>query len=198
MKNTIEKFIADIYSNLNEKCEYFWPTKKGGFPHENNISLSIAEIASKWKLKVYSECNMNESGARRDLILVCEENKWTCQVEVKFQQNWDSYEEDFWRVSVKDDFFTFLKSDHRQTQLQLDDFSRYGLFIAGGKDQLYNWWNNPTQMQYEWLQSWFNDFPDGKIMKGIWPKQLESRKFGLVYYLISVTEENTVEWINNL
>jgi hypothetical protein len=195
MKTIIQEFISSVHNNLEKKFDYLWPTTLNNFPHENNITLAIAEIGSKMEWFSYAECNMNETGARRDLILINPKEKWICQVEVKFQQSWEKYEEDFWRVSLYEDLRNFIESKSRQSLDSLSEYKKYGLFIAGGKEPLFNLWDDPKE-PYEWLKGWFEDFPKGMIIKGTCPGKIENKRFGLAYFLIDVTEQNTVDWIN--
>lgn len=195
MKQFINEFIPFVHKNLETKFNYLWPTKQNIFPHENNIALAIAEEASKKGCFTYAECNMNSKGARRDLILVNPFEKWICQIELKFQQTWENYESDFWRVSLYEDLSKFINSEDRKS-VNLSEFQLYGLFIAGGREPLYNLWKKPLE-PHNWLENWFNDFPEGKIVKGVYPEEIFDKKFILSYYLIEVTEENTEEWINN-
>lgn len=195
MKQSISEFITKIHENLETKFDYLWPTKKNVLPHENNIALAIAEEASKKGWYTYAECNMNAKGARRDLIIVNPVEKWICQIEVKFaDQNWENYENDFWRVSLYEDLNKFVKSEDRKSKI-LSEFKMYGLFIAGGREPLYNYWNNYEET---WLQSWFDNFPNGKVVKGAYPDTSPHKEFILTYYLLDVTSENTEERINNL
>lgn len=197
MKSEIENFISSVHNNLDKKLKYLWPAKKDRFPHENNISFSIAEVASQLDLYVYAECCMNDSGARRDIVVVNDKDKWACQIEVKFQQNWDSYEDDFWRVSLVNDFKAFLESDNRQSSSPLKEFKKFGLFIAGGASPLYNCWNEP-QSPYKWLNDWFG-LKDGEqsiVTKGFYPQTFKTERFGLAYFLIEVTDRNHHDWLN--
>ncbi len=194
MKTIIHEFISSIHKNLEKKFDFLWPTTPGNLPHENNITLAIAEVGSGRDWYAYAECNMNESSARRDMILINPNEKWICQIEVKFQQTWEKYEKDFRRVSVYEDLRKFIESEHRQSSVSLSEYKKYGLFIAGGKEQLFNWWNDPKEF-HGWLKSWFNDFPKEMIVKGVYPNIIENKKFYLGFFLIEVSELNTDNWI---
>ena len=186
--------MADLHFNLAMKLGFMWPTRKNLPPNENNISLSIAEISRDFGFYVYAECNVNNVGSRRDLILINEKDKWVCQVEVKFNQDWLNYENDFWRVSLNKDLSSFLANKDRQSKHSIEDFTKYGLFIAGGFKPLHNWWTNSKadEWQNEWL-TFQNPEKEISSVYGFVPITMnDNDKFGLGYFLINVNE-NSIE-----
>jgi hypothetical protein len=193
MKELIDDFMQQVSLNLENKFEILWPSRKNILPHENNISLSISEIAAQKEIYSYAECNMNNMGARRDLILINRKDKWVCQVEVKSSHNWDNYEEDFWRISQYNDFNNFLESEHRQSHHPLKEFKKYGLFVACGYDPLKNWWE--TSSNHNWIQGWFNIKDESKGITA-YKNSITGRFVSLVYYIIEVTEDSKEDFLS--